>query len=329
MKKPKNIYLTAGLVLTCLVLAVAMVGIFWTPYAPTAMKFGRFQPPSFQHLFGTDNFGRDIFSRVLKGTGTTLGIALSTVTLGALLGTVTGALTGYYGGWLDEALMRLNLEKTGLVFPNQFIPIAEENGFIHVLTEIILHKTCRQIRLLTTEGYLFSRISVNIVAEELQSTSFCDDVMRIIHYNGSNTSQIALELTESENENDFLVTKKRIMALKEEGIKFYLDDFGTGYSSLERILQLPFDIIKFDRTMVIASRTDSKSSTIVKSMAQLFADLNYSILFEGIEDKEDEKRCCSMSASYLQGYLYSKPVPIDEMTRYFTKKSEALSGQTL
>lgn len=228
-----------------------------------------------------------------------------------------------------EALMRLNLEKTGLVFPNQFIPIAEENGFIHVLTEIILHKTCRQIRLLTTEGYLFSRISVNIVAEELQSTSFCDDVMRIIHYNGINTSQIALELTESENENDFLITKKRIMALKEEGIKFYLDDFGTGYSSLERILQLPFDIIKFDRTMVIASRTDSKSSTIVKSMAQLFADLNYSILFEGIEDKEDEKRCCSMSASYLQGYLYSKPVPIDEMTRYFTKKSEALSGQTL
>lgn len=108
MKKTKNIYLTAGLVLTCLVLAVAMVGIFWTPYAPTAMKFGRFQPPSFQHLFGTDNFGRDIFSRVLKGTGTTLGIAFSTVTLGALLGTVTGALTGYYGGWLDEALMRLN-----------------------------------------------------------------------------------------------------------------------------------------------------------------------------------------------------------------------------
>ena len=91
-----------------------------------------------------------------------------------------------------------------------------------------------------------------------------------------------------------------------------MDDFGTGYSSLERILQLPFDIIKFDRTMVIASRTDSKSSTIVKSMAQLFADLNYSILFEGIEDKEDEKRCCSMSASYLQGYLYSKPVRIED-----------------
>ena len=82
-----NPYLTAGLVITVLMIAVTVIGIFWTPYAPTAMKYGRFQPPSWQHLFGTDNFGRDIFSRVLKGTGTTLAIALSTV---------------------DEALMRLN-----------------------------------------------------------------------------------------------------------------------------------------------------------------------------------------------------------------------------
>ena len=72
MKKPKNIYLTAGLVLTCLVLAVALVGIFWTPYAPTAMKFGRFQPPSFQHLFGTDTVRRHCLSA--QDAGADLGI---------------------------------------------------------------------------------------------------------------------------------------------------------------------------------------------------------------------------------------------------------------
>ncbi|MBQ9009515.1 MAG: EAL domain-containing protein [Clostridia bacterium] len=218
-----------------------------------------------------------------------------------------------------EALMRLKLEKTGLVFPDQFIPVAEENGFIHVLTEIILHKTCREIRLLAMEGYLFSRISVNVAAEEMQLDSFCDDILRIIHYCGIHRHQVAIELTESENESDFPVTKEKILALREEGIKFYLDDFGTGYSSLERILQLPFDIIKFDRTMVMASRTGAQA-IIVKRMAQLFADLNYSVLFEGIEDEEDEQRCCSMSASYLQGYRYSKPVPIDEMTRFFERK---------
>ena len=80
MKKRRlNPYLIAGLVITGLMLAVIAVGIFWTPYVPTAMKYGRFRPPSVAHLFGTDNFGRDIFSRVLKGSGTTLAIALSTV----------------------------------------------------------------------------------------------------------------------------------------------------------------------------------------------------------------------------------------------------------
>ena len=109
MKKRRvNPYLAAGLVITGLMLAVIVVGIFWTPYAPTAMKYGRFQAPSLRHLFGTDNFGRDIFSRVLKGSGTTLAIALSTVSIGAVVGTLVGAVTGYFGGWVDEALMRLN-----------------------------------------------------------------------------------------------------------------------------------------------------------------------------------------------------------------------------
>ena len=107
-KRRMNPYLTAGLVITGLMLAVILVGIFWTPYSPTAMKYGRFQPPSAAHLFGTDNFGRDIFSRVLKGSGTTLAIALSTVSIGAVVGTLVGAVTGYFGGWVDEALMRLN-----------------------------------------------------------------------------------------------------------------------------------------------------------------------------------------------------------------------------
>ena len=107
-KRRMNPYLVTGLVITGLMLAVIVVGVFWTPYSPTAMKYGRFQAPSLRHLFGTDNFGRDIFSRVLKGSGTTLAIALSTVSIGAVVGTLVGAVTGYFGGWVDEALMRLN-----------------------------------------------------------------------------------------------------------------------------------------------------------------------------------------------------------------------------
>ncbi|MCR5138042.1 MAG: ABC transporter permease [Oscillospiraceae bacterium] len=108
MRRKMNSRLLTGLIITGLMLAVILLGTFWTPYVPTAMKYGKFSPPSAAHIFGTDNFGRDIFSRVLKGSGTTLAIALSTVSIGALAGTLIGAVTGYLGGAADEILMRLN-----------------------------------------------------------------------------------------------------------------------------------------------------------------------------------------------------------------------------
>ena len=107
--KKLNGYLLAGCVITGVLLLLLIVGEFWTPYEPTAMDAAaKFQAPSFLHLFGTDNFGRDIFSRVLKGGGTTLTIAVTTIVIGAVIGTLIGAATGYYGGIVDDALMRLN-----------------------------------------------------------------------------------------------------------------------------------------------------------------------------------------------------------------------------
>lgn len=107
--KRRNGYLRAGLLLTGLLAAAILLGCFWTPYDPTAMAVGpKFEGPTLAHLMGTDNFGRDIFSRVLKGAGTTFAIAASAVAMGAVCGTAVGALTGYFGGVVDEILMRLN-----------------------------------------------------------------------------------------------------------------------------------------------------------------------------------------------------------------------------
>ncbi|MDD3346162.1 ABC transporter permease [Oscillibacter sp.] len=108
-KTQKNGYLRVGLLLTGLMAALILLGMVWTPYDPQAMSVGpKFAPPSLRFLMGTDNFGRDIFSRVLQGAGATFVIALSTVAIGAVCGTVVGALTGYFGGAVDETLMRLN-----------------------------------------------------------------------------------------------------------------------------------------------------------------------------------------------------------------------------
>lgn len=218
-----------------------------------------------------------------------------------------------------EALMRLRLDDAGLVFPDQFIPLAEENGYIHVLTEIILHKTCDQIAQLTQKGYEVSRISVNVSMLELEDIHFCDDITRIIDKSGISGDKIALELTESQTDSDFMLMKDKISQLRDLGIKFYLDDFGTGYSNMERIMELPFDIIKFDRSLVSASEASERSRTIVVSLAHMFSNLEYSVLYEGVEKDSDEKMCMDMDASYLQGYKYSRPVPIEKMEEYFEK----------
>ena len=227
---------------------------------------------------------------------------------------VLNVKTGKYD--TAEALMRLNLEEIGIVFPDQFIHLAEEQGYIHILTEIILHKTCDAIRHLSDAGYAINRISVNISVPELKDENFCGDIINIINKSGISGDKIALELTESQNEGDFMLMKQKIGDLKETGIKFYLDDFGTGYSNMERIMSLPFDIIKFDKSLVIASGTDQRSEQIVENLAHMFEDMDYSVLYEGVENSGDEERCREMSASYLQGFKYSKPVPIEQITAF-------------
>ena len=219
-----------------------------------------------------------------------------------------------------EALMRLLLDDMGVVFPDQFIPIAEENGYIHVLTEIILSKTCKAISDLLSEGFEVTRISVNVSAMELRDQDFCGDINSIIDRSGVDSSRIAIELTESRNDSDFLVMKEKIEELKKKGITFYLDDFGTGYSNMDRILELPFEIIKFDRSMVIAGGQNKRSEQVLGSLADLFSKLNYSVLYEGVENEKDEEMCRGLSASYLQGYKYSKPVPISELKRFLDKE---------
>ena len=220
-----------------------------------------------------------------------------------------------------EALMRLQLDELGFVMPSDFIYLAEEHGFIHTLTEIILHKTCLELRSMLESGYNISRISVNVSMLELRSDLFCDDISRIIVDSGVPSAAVAIELTESQSETEFDMMKDKILELKDYGIKFYLDDFGTGYSNMERIIELPFDIIKFDRSLVTASSTDERSEKIVHNMANLFNDLHYSVLYEGIETENDENRCREMAASYLQGFKFSRPIPIAELRDFVEKKN--------
>ncbi len=218
-----------------------------------------------------------------------------------------------------EALMRLNLGDFGIVQPAEFIPLAEDSDYIHILTKIILHKTCETIKRMLSDGYMFKRISINVSMPEMRNENFTKDFEAIICSTGVPNGKVAIEITESRTESDLLIVKERIEELQHTGIKFYLDDFGTGFSNMERIMMLPFDIIKFDRSLVLACRSNERSREIVGRLAAIFAELDYAVLYEGIEDEESEKLCTGMSASYLQGFKYSKPVPIKDLENYFSK----------
>ncbi|MDE6780062.1 MAG: EAL domain-containing protein [Ruminococcus sp.] len=219
-----------------------------------------------------------------------------------------------------EALMRLKLEKTDMVFPDQFIPLAEQYNMIHTLSMIILNKTCRAVHEILCEDYEINRISVNFSALDIKYDSFCKEVRDIIAMNQIPYDKIAVEITESRSEADFNLMRQKVIQLQELGIKFYLDDFGTGYSNFERIMEIPFNIIKFDRSMLIESVKNDSSKFMVSTFASMFNELDYAVLFEGVEDDRDENHCVNMNAKYLQGYKYSKPIPIEQL-KNFLKRS--------
>ncbi len=231
-----------------------------------------------------------------------------------VLNTVTGKFT------TAEALMRLDLPQLGMVYPEQFVAMAEKENYIHTLSKIILHKTCKCISELEKQGYEIERVSVNFAVQELHIESFCDDVINIIKDSSVDFHKIAVEITETRNEKDFVTMKNVITRLSELGIKFYLDDFGTGYSNFERLMGLPIDIIKFDRSLTILSSKDEESQFMVGSFSEIFKKAEYQILFEGVEDENDELRCINMNAQYLQGYKYSKPIPIEQLKEFLDKK---------
>ncbi|MBR1723399.1 MAG: EAL domain-containing protein, partial [Ruminococcus sp.] len=183
-------------------------------------------------------------------------------------------------------------------------------------------KVCRQIHVLLEAGYDIQRISVNFSAIDLRCETFSEDVCRIIESNDIPYGKIAVEITESRSESDFSLMKKRVMDLQRRGVKFYLDDFGTGYSNFERIMEIPFDIIKFDRSMLIESNKSDSSEFMVCTFANMFNQLDYSVLFEGVETDMDEAHCVKMSASYLQGYKYSRPIPIEQLSHFLTFDSK-------
>lgn len=225
--------------------------------------------------------------------------------------------TGLIGA---EALIRWQHPVRGIVPPNEFIPVAEETGLILPLGNLILETACTQIAAWITRGVLAQvQIGVNISARQFARPDFVEYVLATIARTGANPRNLMLELTESMLANDLKDVIAKMTALKSHGLSFALDDFGTGYSSLSYLKHLPLDQLKIDRAFVQDILKDVASASIAQTVISLGRAMGLSVIAEGVETEEQRAFLTDLGTHSFQGYLYSRPLPLQEFERLWLK----------
>ena len=217
-----------------------------------------------------------------------------------------------------EALMRFKIQDQ-LIAPGIFVPIAEANSCIHFLTVCMFHHVCRAICELD-KNYDFDAISINVSVQEFSEDGVTEEFLGIIEQYHVPTSKIRLELTESALVTDSNMLAKNMKTMANAGIQFYLDDFGTGYSSLERLTELPFSVVKFDKSLLYSALKNSKTDRLINGIVPIIQGDNFKALVEGVEDNEQYDYSIKTGFEYIQGYKWARPVPILELSEYFKTK---------
>lgn len=214
-----------------------------------------------------------------------------------------------------EALLRWRHPHRGLIFPPQFVPIAEECGLILPIGRWVMHEVCRQLRVWQDAGLSPVRISVNVSAVELRHKDFVESVRQCLSDTGLAADYLELELTETFLLQDSASTMLVLNSLKSLGVQLALDDFGTGYSSLSHLRGFPIDTLKIDRAFVGDMDTNSNDASIVRAVIALGRSLNIRVVAEGVETAAQLARLQEQQCPEGQGYYFSRPVLADELPR--------------
>lgn len=215
-----------------------------------------------------------------------------------------------------EALVRWAHPEQGLISPARFIPVAEDNGLILPLGHWVLETACQQLALWAgNPATAHLTISVNISAKQLSQASFVEQVLEVLELTGAPAQRLKLELTESALVHEIESIIDKMSSLKAHQVGFSLDDFGTGYSSLAYLKRLPLEQLKIDQSFVRDISFDSNSADIAQTIILLADRMNISVLAEGVETHRQRDALRERGCHHFQGYLFGKPMPIDEFER--------------
>jgi diguanylate cyclase (GGDEF)-like protein len=222
-----------------------------------------------------------------------------------------------------EALLRWQHPQHGLVPPDTFIPLAEQNGSIIPIGEWILDQTCRQLREWHDQGFTDLRMAINLSTVQLHHAELPRVVNNLMQVYRLPPRSLELEVTETGLMEDITTAAQHLLSLRRSGALIAIDDFGTGYSSLSYLKSLPLDKIKIDKSFVQDLLDDEDDATIVRAIIQLGKSLGMQVIAEGVETLEQEAYIIAQGCHEGQGYLYSKPLPARELT-LFLKQSRRI-----
>lgn len=223
-----------------------------------------------------------------------------------------------------EALIRWIHPTQGIVSPEEFVNIAEENGLINDLGAFVLSRACEQTQAWLAQGYEGLQVSVNLSARQLKQDDFRTLLAETIQDSGLPAECLELELTESMIMADRIAITELLSQLREQGIKVSVDDFGTGYSSLSYLKELPVDTLKIDRAFVDGMESSSEQQAIVKAIIVLGSSLNLHVVAEGVENEAQFALLQGYGCDQIQGYHVSKPLTADQMEQLLAEQSAEL-----
>ena len=212
-----------------------------------------------------------------------------------------------------EALVRWLHPVRGLIYPDEFITLAEECGLILPMGHFVLASACQQLANWSTQADMMHlTMSINVSAKQFHLPIFVEEVLALVEYYGIDPAKLKLEITESMLLDDVDNTIVKMHELKSYGINFSIDDFGTGYSSLQYLKRLPLDQVKIDQSFVRDIATNRNDKVIVKTIISMAQNMNMEVIAEGVETEEQRLLLVEDGCTLFQGYLFGRPLPIDQ-----------------
>ncbi len=236
------------------------------------------------------------------------------------LSATTGQITGL------EALVRWEHPELGLLAPDEFIPLAEETGLILPLGEWVLRTVAQQHALWLAGDLPPVLIAVNLSGYQLQQSNFADTVHRILSATGMEPRFLEFEITETVLMQNPELAENVLKAFSASGIRIAVDDFGTGYSSLAHLKRFSVDALKIDKSFVQDVERNATDAAITTAIIAMGSSLNLQVIAEGVETKGQLRFLREKHCSDVQGYLFSKPVPAEAITRYMEIHQQGIAS---